>query len=292
MSKNQLNKIILGTAQFNNSYGRFNKKHLNEKEIYKIIKFCIANKISYLDTANTYDQVLKISDKKLLNKFNIIYKFRPTLKISYSSVIEDFFMIKKKFNFNQLYCFMLHDENDLNKFKQNYLIQINKLKKLKIIKKFGVSIYNFSKLEKYILDKNIDVIQLPYNIFDNRFLHRRIQLALKKRKKTLEIHARSIFLQGLLLQNSKSKDLIIRKNIDLFKKWDVFNKNNKNQKISNCINYVKSSIKIDKILIGIDSLKQLIMFSKVFSKNKNQTPIRFNSKIKKNIIDPRKWKKI
>ena len=187
---------------------------------------------------------------------------------------------------------MLHDENDLNKFKQNYLIQINKLKKLKIIKKFGVSIYNFSKLEKYILDKNIDVIQLPYNIFDNRFLHRRIQLALKKRKKTLEIHARSIFLQGLLLQNSKSKDLIIRKNIDLFKKWDVFNKNNKNQKISNCINYVKSSIKIDKILIGIDSLKQLIMFSKVFSKNKNQTPIRFNSKIKKNIIDPRKWKKI
>ena len=292
MSKNQLNKIILGTAQFNDGYGRFNKKYLNDKEIYKIINFCIANKISYLDTANTYDQVLKILDKKVLNKFNIIYKFRPTLKKSYLSVIKDFFLIKKKFNFNQLYCFMLHDERDLKKFKKNYLTLIKKLKKTNKIKKFGVSIYNFSKLEKYILDKDIDIIQLPYNIFDNRFLCRRIQLALKKRKKTLEIHARSIFLQGLLLQNSKSKDPIIRKNINLFKKWDVFNKNNRNQKISNCINYVKNSIKIDKILVGIDSLKQLKMFSQVFSKNKNQTPIRFNSKIKKNIIDPRKWKKI
>ena len=292
MSKNQLNKIILGAAQFNNGYGRFNKKYLNDREISKIIKFCMANKISYLDTANTYDQVLKILDKKVLNKFNIIYKFRPTLKMSYLSVIEDFFLIKKKFNFNKLYCFMLHNENDLNKFKKDYLNSIKKLKKLKIIKKFGVSIYNFSKLEKYILDKDIDVIQLPYNILDNRFLHRRIQLAIKKRKKTLEIHARSIFLQGLLLQNSKSEDPIIRKNIDLFKKWDVFNKNNRNQKISNCINYVKNTIKINKVLVGIDSLKQLKMISQIFSKNKNQKPVKFNSKIKKNIIDPRKWKKI
>ena len=29
MSKNQLSKIVLGTAQFNSGYGRFNKKHLN-----------------------------------------------------------------------------------------------------------------------------------------------------------------------------------------------------------------------------------------------------------------------
>ena len=46
---------------------------------------------------------------------------------------------------------MLHDEKDLNKFKKKYLKLINKLKKLKIVKKIGISIYNFENLEKYIL---------------------------------------------------------------------------------------------------------------------------------------------
>jgi aryl-alcohol dehydrogenase-like predicted oxidoreductase len=292
MSKNLLNKIILGTAQFNDGYGRFNKNYVGDKEILKILKYCKTNKISFLDTSNNYKEDFKKFDKKLLKYFNIIYKFSPTSSKSFKSIIEDLFFIKDNFAFERFYCFMLHDEQDHNTIKKKYFDLIKKLKKLKLIKKFGISIYNFENLEKYILNKNIDVIQLPYNVFDNRFQKKKIQLALKKRKSPIEIHARSIFLQGLLLQNHKDSDPIIKKNNKLFKKWDNFNENNQSKKISNCINFVKDNSKIDKILVGIDSLKQLKMFVELFVKNEKKKKLSiFNSNNNKNIIDPRKWKK-
>ena len=291
MSKKLLNKIILGTAQFNDDYGRFNKNYLGDKEILKILNYCKVKKISFLDTSNNYKEDFKKFDKKILKYFNIIYKFSQTSDKSFKSIIEDLFSIKKNFAFEKIYCFMLHDERDLNKFKKKYLKLINNLKKLKIVKKFGISIYNFENLEKYILEKNIDVIQLPFNIFDNRFETKKIQLALKKRKKKIEIHARSVFLQGLLLQNHKSVDPIISKNKFLFKRWDDFNQNSRNKKITNCINFLNNNSKIDKILIGVDNLKQLKEFVKIFlKKEKKKNFSKFNLNLDKNIIDPRKWK--
>ena len=47
-----------------------------------------------------------------------------------------------------------------------------------------------------------DVIQLPFNVFDNRF---QVTGKLKKLKRLkVEIHARSIFLQGLFFKDVKN----------------------------------------------------------------------------------------
>ena len=73
MSKKLLNKIILGTAQFNDDYGRFNKNYLGDKEILKILNYCKVKKISFLDTSNNYKEDFKKFDKKILKYFNIIY---------------------------------------------------------------------------------------------------------------------------------------------------------------------------------------------------------------------------
>ena len=51
---------------------------------------------------------------------------------------------------------------------------------------------------------NIDLIQIPLNLFDRRFEK---QGYLEKfKKKHIEIHTRSIFLQGLLLENKVPKN--------------------------------------------------------------------------------------
>ena len=64
----------------------------------------------------------------------------------------------------------------------------------------------FRLFEKY----KIDIVQLPINIIDRRFVKSAWLRRLKKNN--VEIHARSVFLQGLLL----SKSL---KTIKYFKKW-------------------------------------------------------------------------
>ena len=78
---------------------------------------------------------------------------------------------------------------------------MNFLKKKKIIRKIGVSVYNTNELDK-ILDKyKIDMVQLPLNLFNRTFLYKNYLKKLKK--KNIEIHLRSIFLQGILLQDYK-----------------------------------------------------------------------------------------
>ena len=55
------------------------------------------------------------------------------------------------------------------------------------------------KFWKKILDKfKIDFIQVPFNVFDRRILNKKILKKIKK--KSVKIHARSIFLQGLLIK--------------------------------------------------------------------------------------------
>ena len=53
-----------------------------------------------------------------------------------------------------------------------------------------------------------------------------------------------------------------------------------------------NSRKINKMLIGIDSLEQLKIFIKAFTKKNNKRLINFNSKHKISVIDPRRWIKI
>jgi aryl-alcohol dehydrogenase-like predicted oxidoreductase len=59
--------------------------------------------------------------------------------------------------------------------------------------KIGVSVYTPAELEMYIDD--IQIVQLPLSLVDGRFL----TLLPKLRQKGVEIHARSVFLRGMLL---------------------------------------------------------------------------------------------
>ena len=73
-----------------------------------------------------------------------------------------------------------------------------------MINNFGFSIYNSSELKYLNKIKNFDIIQLPGNIFDQSLL-KNTNLKLLK-KKGVEIHVRSVFLQGLIfLSHRKSK---------------------------------------------------------------------------------------
>ena len=71
---------------------------------------------------------------------------------------------------------------------------IREIKKRKIYKKKGISIYETKSLKKIYNTFDPDIIQLPSNIFDQRFIK---SIWFKKLKMTKKVHLRSIFLQGL-----------------------------------------------------------------------------------------------
>ena len=81
------------------------------------------------------------------------------------------------------------------------------------------------------------------------------------------MHARSIFLQGLLLFKDSSYPKYFCKWRNIFIKWHSFLDKNKISPLEGCLTFIKKQKLVDKIIIGVESSKQLSEIIKVLKKN-------------------------
>lgn len=292
--KNKINffkKIIIGTAQLSNNYGAFNKVgSIKNKELKKILNYCKKKNILYLDLANSYKNSINKLSKNNLVKFQIILKVGNLNKKNYFLSLKTIFeKTLKKLKVKKIYSLMFHDENDLKYLKDSKVLEyFLNLKEKNVIKKIGLSIYNFDMLIYNLNNFPIDLIQVPFNIFDKRILNKKLQKIIFRNK--IEVHARSVFLQGLLLQDPTSKQKIIKKNKPLFNNWHKFNLYRQKKKIMNCIKFVFQFKEIKKFVFGIDSLNQLKTIVNIIQEIDYNEKLYYNFKLKnKKIIDPRSW---
>ena len=166
-------KIAIGTANFKNRYGLLNTSVAGKKKFLEIRKALKINDIKYIDTSFEYNN-LDISFFPKKNNLKIITKIKlPKLKQEkfinnlQKMVKNELTRIKKK-NFEAI---LLHDSKDLNFLNgKNLLSELKKLKKNKLTKKIGVSIYDPIELKKVFLKFTPDIVQAPLNIFDRRIL--------------------------------------------------------------------------------------------------------------------------
>jgi aryl-alcohol dehydrogenase-like predicted oxidoreductase/RimJ/RimL family protein N-acetyltransferase len=282
LKNNISNKLVLGTAQFGMPYGISNNinRKVNIQEQNKIFNLCNKFGINEIDTAQSYNfdiNALPKNNKWLVNTKIEISKFSNKQQLI--SYIKSF----KKSNIT-LNCLYIHDEENLFTKRGIFILKILlKLKKSHFFNKLGVSIYNFSNLRPIIKNYKIDVIQVPFNILD-----RRIKKYVKILKKNnIDIHVRSIFLQGLLLMKPSyiPSDLsevktYIRK---IIKDTSHYN----TDLINYFLNFVCKHNYIKKIIFGVhtsDHLKKIIKYKKI-SKIRFQT---FNV-LQKKIINPTLW---
>ena len=161
---------------------------------------------------------------------------------------------------------------------------ILEFKKKKSISKIGISVYEKYEINKVLKIWKPDIIQVPVNIFDQRLLQNKF---LKKIKhKNIEIHARSCFLQGLLLQKSLKKGN--KKSKIIFKKFTNWCLKNNVSKLAACISFIKNIKDIDYLIAGFDNSTHLNEIIDCYKKQLFRVPNYFVNNEKK-IIDPRKW---
>lgn len=280
-----MTKFILGSAQFGSKYG-INKNYTNVRELKKILKICEKNKVKIIDTASNYPKLKKQVVKSNIKKFNIITKLKFIKKDNFlekeKDIKKNLLYLKKK----SFYAILHHNIFNFSIYKVQK--QINFLKQLKnknLTKKIGISIYKTNDLAKVKNLKNIDIIQFPLNVFDSK-LYNYIN---KKKTSHIELHARSIFLQGTLLNSYKKNREIFKKDLQVFKKWEKWCQMNAISKLQACINFVMSFKKLDFIIIGFNTSNQLIKFLKYKNNVTSKYPKHF-SKQNLKISDPRKWK--
>jgi len=286
-------KIIIGTAQLTNNYGIY--KHLiSDQNIKEILTFAQRENITYLDTAVDYNKVHYRLGEFDLSKFNIISKIpkldNNTQKIrkEIRNLIENSL---KELNVSKLDGLLMHDLEDMSNIeKRSFIIkELLDLKKENLIENIGLSIYS-----PYVLDsmrnlEDIDIIQTPLNLIDQRIV--RSSWMEKLNNMGIKIHVRSIFLQGLLLADQNFLDKNFKPWNLLWSKWFTYlQKNNNVNPIKVCIDFIRSHQNIDKIIVGVNSIDQLKEISSYF---KNRSTISFPEILSNDekLIDPFNWNK-
>lgn len=253
-----VDKICLGTVQLGKAYGITNTiGKTSKKEAFKILDYCVKRGINWLDTAEDYGTSQKIIGDYIKHNPG---SFKIQSKISGSSnsnnLSSRFQQTLDELNVEFLDSYLFHSYRKFKSQSLNLLEETLILKKKKLCKKVGVSIYsNNEALDKDVI-KFTDEIQFPYNVFDNFNQRRHLIKELKKNSKTIQI--RSIFLQGLVFMNHTS----LPNNLKFFKTplWEL-NKIAAKHKISIAelaLHYAFYSSFADKIIIGVESLQQLI----------------------------------
>lgn len=282
-------KIIIGTANFLRKY-TYKKQAVGKKEIIKILNFAISNKISSIDTAFEYDKFYTVRKNINLDKFLISTKIifnKKTIKTKNFSQ-KCINMVQKKlrlFRIKKFENLLIHNFDELDHRHLKILEPILlSLKKKKLIKNIGISVYDISALKKIKNLNFVNLVQAPINLFDRRFTTNNITKFLKKKK--IKLQARSIFLQGKLLDNSKKTS---HKKNKIFIDYDSWLSKKNRQPLKTCLDYIRSETCVNSMVIGINDIKQL---KEIIKLTKNKKKIDFPRKIltfDKKIIDPRKW---
>ena len=280
-------EIALGTANFGQKYGLLNNIINDRNELKKISKFLIKKKIKYLDTALSYNL-----PKKNFSKSKIITKIElPQKKInSFLDNLENIISIElKKKKIKYFEAILLHNVDDLkSKHAKKFINKLDEIKKLNYTKKIGVSVYEPNELSLIFKFFNPEIIQMPMNIFDNRFQNSCWIKKLKKKK--ILIQARSIFLQGLLTRdiNYIKKKKLKKNHILKLQEFDLWCEINKISKVEACIQYIKSIKDVDIITIGANSFKDIKEIISTIN-NKKKFKLKKFTVNDRYLIDPRKW---
>ena len=251
-----ITKIILGTVQFGLNYGINNTTGKpSEETVSDILNQAYLSGIRKLDTAEAYGNaqtVIGNFHRKNRTSFDVNTKFKSgaqsKLKSGLLSTLEEL-------HIDRVNTWFYHSFQDYIE-SPDWLTEIAKIKEDGLIEKIGVSVYSNFELDSVIGDDVVDVIQLPFNLLDNRSQRGDLLEKAKAANKTIQI--RSAFLQGLFFMdisslpiNLQSLKPYLERLLKLSREYDITME-------SLCLQYVNAQPHIDEIIIGVDSKMHLL----------------------------------
>lgn len=254
-------KLVLGTAQFGLDYGIKNLRgKIPKNQVFEILEYANLNGMKILDTAFNYGDSEKVIGEfieKTASEFYIISK----LPVCNQSEVLNFFEKSiSALKISHLLGYLIHD---IKHFLKNTKIwdKMLQLKKQGKVKYIGFSIYTPDELERITSEKfQFDIIQLPYNIFDQRFANFFKILNQKK----IKVFVRSVFLQGLLLTSPQRLPSYFEKIIKKIRALKALSQEQKIPVSVICLQFAVLNPYIDNVIIGVDSKENLIQNIKSF----------------------------
>jgi len=277
----RMHKIGLGSVQFGIPYGITNQSgQTPETEVALILKLASENGIKYIDTASAYGTSEQVLGKNDLEGFKIISKFMP--ENENGAVQSQFEKTITDLQIDTMYGYLAHRPMSLLEDKSQW----ESLKRLKHdgkVRKIGFSLNTPSELQR-LLENNMqpDLIQVPFNYFDNRFKDLMVEL----KNSGCEIHTRSAFLQGLFFADTTKLSSFF----DAVKPEIKMLQQQFQQDLSGALlNYVMDLDFVDVVIVGVENASQLQMNLNAINNKTDLVAKKFN--FPESVLMPSNWPK-
>ena len=279
-----MRKIALGTVQFGLDYGITNHSgQVSIDEVKNILDYAKDKGIDTLDTAARYGNSEQVLGEVGVNNYRIITKTTP-LKNGVDGVIKGFHQSLDNLNIGQVDGLLIHNIDDVKDKRFGDLFhKLNELKEEGLINKIGFSTYTPDQVDFLLENFDFDLIQVPFNVFDARLVEGGQLKALKK--KNIEIHARSVFLQGVLLSFDSLSDYFSTWDAQ-FEQYQEMVREKELSLLEYALNFALKTQELDKILVGVDSVKQLTDIVNAFKSDVDLKAFKIDDI---NLLNPNLW---
>lgn len=286
-----LDKLAIGTANFGMPYGVLSDGNaLSPEVVDAILNKGLKEGINTVDTAFGYGTSVEVLEKYFSEKtkinISVINKF--SLKDDFNVVLS---RLKQFIEHTQIESFdtlLIHDPQNISLVQPDLLRKfMEELLSKNITKKIGVSIYHLDELKQFQNIFPSSVVQCPINPFNQAFLTPEARDYFLHHN--IEVHARSLFLQGVLL--SETLPVSLKKLNPYFHKFKALVKEAGLSALIFLLAWANQCTIIRKWIFGLSSLNDFKEIIEGATCVPNYLPFDFSSfiNVQAPLIDPRNW---
>ena len=258
-------KLCLGTAQMGMNYGVNNALHRQptEEECFLTLEAALEAGISFFDTASVYGNAEEILGRfRLAEKGAITTKLRADCEDTAEAVLTELEKSLNRLQTNSIYCYMLHRSSDMH--RKGIMAGMAAAKSRGLAQKIGVSVYEPFEAIEAIVNPQIDIVQIPCNVLDNRW--EKAGVFEKAKAQGKEIQARSVFLQGLLLMDPKDAEAKVAGSGVYVEEFQKISKTHGFTPKEAAFLFILGNENISQVVFGVDNAEQLDEIVEIFGK--------------------------
>jgi aryl-alcohol dehydrogenase-like predicted oxidoreductase len=291
-------RLIIGTAQFGTAYGVTNTRgQISEAEVCGILETAGSAGIGLVDTAPVYGTSESVLGKALerLSAIGVITKTPvfdgPAIgpddvkRLRYS-VAQSLERLRRP----SVDGLLIHHGTDLRKSGSDRVIDaLMEFRSEGVAERIGVSIYDEAELDDVLTRFQPDIVQLPLNLFDQRLLRSGALARLKSRG--IEIHARSVFLQGILIGSTAPLHNYFKSYQPHFDRYRQFLSNQAISPLAACLGFALAPGAADRIVVGVTGQDELAdILNAAGSLDGDLPDFGALAVDEPGLVDPRRWK--
>jgi aryl-alcohol dehydrogenase-like predicted oxidoreductase len=287
-----VNRIALGTAQFGLDYGVANQVgRVPDGELRAILAHARAAGVDTLDTAAAYGDSERRLGELGAEAWRIVTKV-PPLPSGWADpaawAIEAVEGSLQRLRVGSVAAVLLHRPGDLAGTRGTELYRgLLEVRRRGYAARIGVSIQAPEHLDALDGRYALDLVQAPLSLIDRRLVESGWLARLASAG--VEVHARSAFLQGVLLMRRADRPAYFDRWAPLWDRWHAWLASSGAEPVGACLAFALSFPAVSRVVVGVDSLAQVRGVLEAAARAAVPAPPRLGP-ADPDLVDPSAWR--